>query len=158
MSKKELIGTGISALLILIIGAVSGYSLGYFQGVRSTFPNIMEVDDQNPGVATIRLLEVKNGQLKGELVGQKARLAYSAKDVLSLEPEASFSIPLNGITLSQYYSARTLPEGAQFIASTSGKYYYSVLDSKAFSITPKNRVYFANSSEAENMGYLPPKD
>lgn len=158
MGKKELIGIISSSILILMIGIGIGYSLGYFRAVRASFPEIKEVADQNPGIATIRLLGVKNGQLTGEVIGQKARLAYSTKDILSLEPGSSFIIPLSGITLSQYYSASTLPEGVQFIASKSGKYYYSVLDKRSFSITPKNRVYFADNLEAERMGYLPPKN
>lgn len=157
MGKKELIGIISSSILILLTGVGIGYSLGYFQAVQASFPKIQEAADQNPGIATLRLLEVKNGQLTGEVVGQKARLAYSVKDILSLEPDATFSIPINGITLGQYYSATDLPEGTQFIASRQGKYYYSVLDPKSFGITPKNRVYFKEGAEAEKMGYLPPK-
>jgi hypothetical protein len=157
MGKKELIGTIISSILLLAIGASAGYSVGYFRAVRSSFPGINEVVDQNTNVTTIKFLELRNGILRGEIAGQKARLAYSTKDIQDLQPGSSFSIPINGITLGQYYSATNLPEGTQFIASKQGKYYYSVLDPKSFSITPKNRVYFKESAEAERMGYLRPK-
>lgn len=158
MGKKELIAPILAGLLILAIGTVSGYSFGYFRGVRATFPEIKEVADQNPGIATLRFLEVRNGQLNGEIVGQKARLAYSTQNVLSLEPDSKFSIPLNGVTLGQYYSASDLPEGTGFIASRTGKYYYSVLDKRSFGITPKNRIYFSDAAKAERMGYRPPKN
>jgi hypothetical protein len=158
MGKKELIGIISSSILILVIGVSIGYSLGYFQAVRASFPEMKEVVDQNPNVATIKFLELKNGLLNGEIAGQKARLAYSAKNIEDLEPGAKFSIPVNGITLGQYYSTDSLPTGTQFIASRQGKYYYSILDSRSFSITPKNRIYFSESAEAERRGYLPPRN
>lgn len=158
MGKKQLIGIIFSSILILTIGISIGYSLGYFQAVRASFLDIKEIPDTNPQIAIIKLLEVKNGQLIGEIAGQKVRLAYSTKNIEDIEPDGKFSIPLNGITLGQYYSAESLPKGTQFIASSQGKYYYSVLDPKSFSITPKNRVYFTDGAQAEKRGYLPPRD
>ena len=76
--------------------------------------------------------------------------------ILNLEPGDSFEIPIYQVKLEQYYSARDLPDGMQYIASKQGKYYYSVLNPKAFSITPKNRLHFTTKEEAEKMGYLPP--
>ncbi|MBU0667507.1 hypothetical protein KJ835_00135 [Patescibacteria group bacterium] len=157
MSKKELINLISSIILILSIGLVSGYSLGYYRAAQAAFPGMTEVADINPEIATIRFLKFENGMLKGEIAGQKARLAYSPEGVLDLEPGQSFEIPAAGITLYQYYSVRDLPEGTQFIASKSGKYYYSVLNPKAFGITPKNRLYFKTEEEAEKIGFLPPK-
>lgn len=157
MIKKELINAISSAILILAIGLTCGYSLGYFRAAQASFPEIKEVADLNPGIATIKFLKLENGMLKGEIAGQKARLAYSTEHIFDLEPNESFEIPVYQVSLGQYYSARDLPEGMQYIASKQGKYYYSVLNSKAFKITPKNRLYFAKSSEAEKMGYLPPK-
>lgn len=158
MGKKQLIGIISSSVLILAIGISIGYSLGYYRAVRASFPQIKEVTDQNPQIATLKLLEVKNGLLTGEIAGQKARLAYNTKNIEDIEPDKKFSIPLSSITLGQYYSAESLPKGTQFIASSQGKYYYSVLDPKSFSITPKNRVYFTDSTQAERKGYLPPKN
>ncbi|MBU0706570.1 hypothetical protein KJ657_03210 [Patescibacteria group bacterium] len=157
MIKKELINVILSAILIFAIGLVSGFSLGYFRSAQTAFPKMTEVADLNPGIATIRFLKFENGLLKGEIAGQKSRLAYSPEGVLDLKPGQSFEIPAAGITLYQYYSVRDLPEGTQFIASKSGKYYYSVLNPKAFGITPKNRLHFKTEEEAEKMGYLAPK-
>ena len=157
MSKKDLINTALATILVLSIGLTTGFSLGYYQTTRASFPEFKVVEDLNPHVATLRFLKLENGLLKGEIAGQKAHLAYSTEDVLSLEPGDSFEIPIYKVTLGQYYSPRDLPEGTQFIASKQGKYYYSVLNSKAFGITPKNRLYFKTAKEAENRGYLPPK-
>lgn len=157
MIKKELINTILSAILILTIGLVIGYSLGYFQSAQAAFPEIKEVTDLNPGIATIKFLKLEGGILKGEIAGQKARIAYDMEHINDLNPGDSFEIPIYQVRLGQYYSARDLPEGMQYIASKQGKYYYSVLSSKAFKITPKNRLYFVEKSEAEKMGYLPPK-
>ncbi len=157
MIKKELINAILSAILILTIGLTSGYSLGYFRSAKTAFPKINEVTDLNPGIATIKFLKLEGGMLKGEIAGQKARLAYSMEHIEDIKPGESFEIPIYKVSLGQYYSARDLPEGMQYIASKNGKYYYSVLSSKAFGITPKNRVHFSTKEEAEKMGYLPPK-
>ena len=157
MIKKEKIYTAIAITFILLIGLTSGYSLGYFRGARSSFPEIKEVSDINPGISTIKFLKLEGGLLKGEITGQKARLAYSPEHIVDLQPGETFEIPIYQVSLGQYYSARDLPEGMQYIASKTGKYYYSVLDPRAFRLTPKNRVYFTLSSEAEKMGYLAPK-
>ena len=157
MIKKELINVILSATLILSIGLVSGFSLGYFRSAQAAFPAMTEVADLNQNVATIKFLKLEGGMLKGEIAGQKARLAYSTEHIFDLEPGESFEIPVYEVSLYQYYSARDLPEGTQYIASKSGKYYYSVLNPKAFGITPKNRLHFSTKEEAEKMGYLPPK-
>lgn len=157
MIKKELINAASAAILILAIGLVSGFSLGYFRSAQAAFPVMQEVADLNPGIATIKFLKLEGGMLKGEITGQKARLAYSTEHIFDLEPNETFEIPIYEVSLYQYYSARDLPEGTQYIASKSGKYYYSVLSPKSFGITPKNRLHFTTKEEAEKMGYLPPK-
>lgn len=144
-----------AALIIFVTGLSAGYSMGYFQSARASFPEIKEAGELNPGIATIKFLKLENGFLKGEVSGQKARLAYNLEDITDVQPGGTFEIPIYQVTLGQYYSARDLPEGMQYIASRQGKYYYNVLDPKAFSITPKNRVYFSLQSEAEAMGYQP---
>ena len=47
-----------------------------------------------------------------------------------------------------------IPEDAMYIASVKGKYYYSVLDSRAFRISDKNRLFFASAEEAREKGYI----
>ena len=154
MNKKYLINIIISIALILSIGLITGYTIGYFQAKTASFPNIQTVGEINPGVTTIKLLEVKNGQLIGKISGRHGRIAYSQNDILELEPENEFTIPLNRINLKNFYVADTIPEGAQYIASKNGKYYYSILNKKAFNITPKNRIYFSSEGKAEQRGYL----
>jgi len=157
MIKKELINTISAASLILAIGLTAGFSLGYFRSAQASFPEMKEVPDLNPGIATVQFLKLENGLLKGEIAGANARLAYDTKNILTLEPGETFEIPIYQVSLYQYYSARDLPEGTQYISSKSGKYYYSVLSPKAFGITPKNRLHFKTAEEAEKMGFLPPK-
>ena len=157
MKKSELINLIISIVLILSIGLATGYAIGYFSATIKSFPEIKTIGEINPGVTTIKLLEVKNGQLIGKISGRNARLAYSADDILELDIEDEFQIPLYKINLKDYYVENTIPENTQFIASSKGKYYYSILDKRAFNISKSNRLYFANSEEAEQKGYLPPK-
>ncbi|MFH1012539.1 MAG: hypothetical protein V1760_02220 [Candidatus Peregrinibacteria bacterium] len=158
MNKKRIqqINIIISMALILAIGCLSGYAFGYFRATVKKFPEIQFVKDVNPGVATVKLLEVKNGQLIGETIGQRTRIAYNPTEtgILELEPKSEFSIPLNQIYLKDFYQARDVPEGAMFVASSQGKYYYSLFDKRAFTISPKNRLYFHSKQEAENRGYL----
>ena len=142
-------------------GFVSGCVVGAWKSdgfLRlCTFPEIKTAGEINPGIATVKLLEVKNGQLIGKISGQNARLAYSPDDILELDKEANFSIPLNDINLKDFYVSDTIPEGTEFIASSSGKYYYPILDKKAFNITPKNRLYFKTAEDAKKKGYVAPK-
>ena len=155
MIKKILIPQIVLSAIILAIGLSSGYAMGYFSASKAGFPVIQQVTDMNPGISTIKFLKLENGLLKGEVVGKRARLAHSPESIRDVHPGESFEIPIYSVNLGQYYTARDLPEGMQYIASRQGKYYYSVLDPKAFRITPKNRVYFSQKTEAEKMGYLP---
>ncbi len=157
MNRTSLINLIISLTLILSIGLIIGYTIGFFSATVKKFPEIKTIGEINPGVATIKLLEVKNGQLYGKISGRNARLAYSPDDILELDVGSEFQIPLYKINLKDFYVADTIPENTQFIASSKGKCYYSILDKRAFNITESNRLYFSSAKEAENKGYKPPK-
>lgn len=157
MSIKERFNLVASALLILFLGLSTGYSIGYFHSAQAAFPQISTARERNPGISTVKFLTLENGKLKGEIGGQKTRIAYSPEKIQDFQVGETFEIPIYNITLGQFYSVRDLPDGMQFIASKQGKYYYSVLDPKAFKITPKNRIYFIHEDEAEKLGYLPSK-
>lgn len=154
MKKIDLINTVIAALLILGIGLTVGYSLGSFEAKRNSFPTIKTVPDINPGISTIQFLEVKNGELIGRITGRKARIAYDTDEIFDLGQDSYFKVPLNAVNLANYYQAERIPEDISYIASSNGKYYYSILDKKALSITPDNRLYFSSSKEAQEEGYL----
>ncbi|PIZ71698.1 hypothetical protein COY07_04425 [Candidatus Peregrinibacteria bacterium CG_4_10_14_0_2_um_filter_43_11] len=147
------INRAIAIMLILSIGAISGYTMGFFRGTHVTFPEIKSVPDINENVATIKLLSAENGKIKGEIAGQRVRMAYSSENNLELEPGTSFEIPMNEITLSYYYQTRNVPADALFVASKKGKYYYSVFSKSAFGISEENRTYFSSKKEAENQGF-----
>jgi hypothetical protein len=157
MKTSEIINLSISILLILTIGLFTGYGMGYFQGKRMAFPAIQAVNDINPGIATIKLLEYQNGTINGVVEGKSARIAYSPSNIETLESGETFKIPVYNIKLGSFYDARKLPENTQFIASKNGKYYYSVLDKRSFGITPKNRITFQTEEMAEKSGFLKAK-
>lgn len=144
----------VSISLIFVIGTVTGYAIGFFRATRSSFPEIKIVEDINPGITTVKLMEVKNGKLYGKISGREARLAYSADHILSLKLEQTFEIPLSQIQLKSYYQASDLPEEIQFIASRTGKYYYSVFDKRALNLNQNSRLMFKSAKEAESMGYV----
>lgn len=143
----------ISCVLILLIGLLAGYSLGLIQVARRRFPDLHTVGEINPGIATIKFLEVKNGELLGELAGKEARLAYSPTGILELRENEAFKIPLAEIDLKTFYQTRDVPADALFVASRNGQYYYSVFDKRGFSLKPENRLYFQSAEEAEKRGY-----
>jgi hypothetical protein len=102
--NKDLINSFIAILLILAIGLVAGYSLGFYRATQNRFPEIRQIADINP-----------------------AR-------------------PLKTADLN-------IPADAEFVASSKGKIYYSVFDTKAWNISEKNRIFFKNATEAEKAGY-----
>lgn len=154
MRKKttELCHIIISAFLILAIGSLSGYSIGFYRATQEQFPEIQIVPDTNEGVATIQLFDVQNGALQGEVKGRNARLAYDKESILELKEGAAFQIPINDICSAKNTAAK-VPQGAMFVASKRGKYYYSVSDPSASSLAPQNRIYFKSKEEAEAQGY-----
>jgi hypothetical protein len=154
MNKSQIINITISITLIFIIGLVTGYSIGYFRATVNEFPEIKFTDDINEGVATIKLMEIKNGKLSGEVAGRDVRIAYSSKKIVDLNKGDIFEIPLNEINLKSYYQTKSIPSDALFVASKNGKYYYSVLDKRAFNLSTSNRIFFSNSEEAEKLGYI----
>lgn len=154
MNKFNYLNIVISAVLILLIGLGVGYTLGYYHSARNRFPEINFVTDVNQGVATIKLMEIKNGRLAGQVSGREARIVFSPNDILELKKESKFEIPLSRIQLKSYYQAGNIPENAQFTASKDGKYYYSIFNKQAFNIAAKNRIYFSGAKEAEKMGYI----
>lgn len=155
MIKNDYIQLAISGLLVLIIGLSTGYSIGYIQAQKLEFPYIRTVEDINMGMPTLKLLEVKNGSIHGEVSGKSVRLAYNTDDIQDIVPGEFFEIPLNSINLSAYYGPENTPEGVHFIASKQGKYYYSILNPKAFQISPQNRYFFTNENDALRAGYKP---
>ena len=153
-NRFGLINTIISATLILCIGLAVGYAAGYFYAAQASFPEIKPVGEINPKVATVKFIEVKNGQLVGKISGQRTRLAWSPNGIIDVDLEGEFSIPLSQINLKDYYAADSLPQDARFVASSKGKYYYSVFEKMAWAISPANRVYFSSREDAEKSGYL----
>lgn len=151
---KEKINLLTSITLILLIGLVSGYVVGYFRATKNRFPEIKTIGEINAGITTIKLMEVKNGKLYGQIDGRRGRIAYSPENIIELEKDEGFEIPLNHIQLKSYYQTTDLPENTQYIASKNGKYYYSIFDKRAFNLSSKNRIYFQTDSEAKNKGYI----
>lgn len=143
-----------SVTLIFLIGLATGYPIGYFRSQQNSFPEIQFTTDINEKISVLKLMEVSNGSLTGELTGSSIRIAYNNENTISINDGNTFEIPLNEIHLKAYYQAKEIPENTLFIASKSGKYYYSVFNKSAFNIVPKNRIYFSNESEAQKMGYL----
>lgn len=154
MKNSEIINLIVSIILILSIGVLSGYSIGYFQISQRSFPNIKTIEDINQGVTTIKLFEIRGGKLIGEIGGRNARLAYNSDNIIEIEKDGTFEIPLNQISLRDFYVSKSISDDTQFIASKSGKYYYSIFDKKAFNLSESNRIYFTNEEDAENAGYM----
>ena len=141
MTKSQIINLTISTILVLTIGLITGYSVGYFRGTKNQFPEIKFTDEINKGIATIKLMDIKNGKLSGEVTGSDTRIAYSPDKIIDLKKDGTFEIPLNEINLKSYYQTNKIPQTALFVASKNGKYYYSVLDKRAFNLSENNRKF-----------------
>lgn len=157
MNKTSIINLIVFALLTLSTGLFTGYSLGHSEAQTLSFGEIKPVSDLNLGIATFKLLKEENGQLHGQVDGQKARIAYHPEHILDLKPGESFEIPLKDVNLSSYYEFENIPEGMAYISSKSGKYYYSILDPRALRLNPKTRLYFTTEIEAQEAGFIAPK-
>lgn len=153
--NKELLNTLLATLLILAIGLLSGYSLGYYRGAQTRFPEIQTVADINPGVATLKLDGIAGGKLKGQVEGREIRVVVAPQDIRTFEAGSAFEVPV-GTAISSAPVASNIPADAQFVASKRGKLYYSVFDPRGLELSPENRVYFRSAEEAEKAGYKKP--
>ncbi len=142
MKKSEILNLIISIALILSIGVLSGYSIGYYETSKKSFPNIKTIQDINEGTTTIKLMEIKNGEMIGEIAGRDGRIAYNSDSILTVKKGETFKIPLNKIHLKNYYISKSIPENIEYISSKSGKYYYSIFNKKAYNLSEKNRILF----------------
>ena len=125
MNKSNYLNIIISVFLILLIGLGIGYTVGYYHSTKNHFPEIKFVGEVNPGIATIKLMEVKSGKLIGEIAGRSARLVYGADNIIELKKDDKFAVPISQIDLKSYYQAEYIPPNTQYIASKKGKYYKS---------------------------------
>lgn len=157
MSKSNLLNIIISGLLTLSIGLFTGYIIAWEEAKKTSFPELKQIPDLNPGIATIKFLKQEEGKIYGKVEGQKARIAYSPENIEDLEVGETFEIPLDKISLSAYYRAEDIPEGVAYISSKTGKYAYSILDPRSLRILPKNRIYFATKEEAYEAGFITPE-
>lgn len=153
--NKDLANSILAGLLILAIGLVSGYSLGFVRGSRERFPEIQTVGELNGGIATLNLKGVVNGKLTGEAAGQTIRLVSGPNEIREVKIGESFEIPVVS-TNGAVAAAPVIPANALFMASKRGKVYYSVFDARGLEIAPQNRVYFNSEAEAEKAGYRKP--
>lgn len=153
MKRIDLINSAFALVLTLSLGFTTGYTVGTYNAKTNRFPLIQSAEEINPGVATLQMLEIRDGEMIGRVTGRNARLAYSPDAILELQEGAYFKIPISEVNLASFYQAEMIPEDVNFIASSEGSYYYHLLDKKAFGITPENRLYFRTSEEAEIAGY-----
>jgi hypothetical protein len=150
--NKDLLNSILAGLLVLAIGIFSGYSLGYYRGAQSRFPEIRTVADINPGVATLKLDGIKDGKLKGSVTGREIRIVVAPQDIRTFAVGAGVEIPI-GSAISSPTAASAIPADAQFVASRRGKLYYSIFDPRALGLSPENLIYFRSAEEAEKGGY-----
>ena len=153
-NRFNTVNAALSAVLILSAGLVIGCAAGYFFAIQKSFPEILPVGETNPGIATVKFMEFKNGNLTGVVAGQGARLVWTPEKVVDVNPGDEFKIPVSQINLKEYYAAEDAPPWARFVASSQGKYYYPVFGKRAWSISPSNRVFFPSEKEAKDAGYL----
>jgi hypothetical protein len=151
--NKDLLNAILAGLLVLAIGILSGYSLGYYRGAQNRFPEILQISDVNPGVPTVNINGIQNGKIEGGVIGQKVRIV-SGSDIQTVDPGKSFEIPVGTLVLAPKPS--TVPSDTQWVASKRGKYYYSIFDARADGIASQNRLYFKSEADATKAGFKKP--
>lgn len=153
MLKKEHINPIITAIITLILTLMTGYAIGYHQAKASQTPEIRWEKDINTGIPTILMMKVENGAVFGKTVSSQVRVVTSPENILTIKPEEEFKIPLNAISMSEFYESAVIPDDARFVASKNGKYYYTVFSGQAMNLKKENRVYFSDDKGAQRAGF-----
>ncbi len=136
----------------LILTCSLGYSIGRITTVQLKRTTIQtSIHTIQPDLEPIVNIDgIRNGYVEGTINGG-ARLFFDGKQILTDE-EGIFHTESNPL-LTNIITVE-IPKGMRYVASKKGKKYYSVTESQANRLSPKNRIYFLTADDAEEAGYL----
>ncbi len=141
-------------VIALLLTVTCNFALGSLSAKKFTgdIPPLSIVPDTRPLMPTVRIDGVRNGKLEGVILGD-ARFILSEKPVLP-NNDGEFSVNASSVLVNRV--SVSVPEGMHFVASKKGKYFYTVTSAKGSSLSPGNRVYFKNETDAQAAGYIAP--
>jgi hypothetical protein len=141
----------LSSLLILamLIGMIGGISLQKWYAIRYREP--IKIGDFSDEISLLTFSSIENGQLKGKLEGEEARIVITGADEVVSVFAGDFSFDITEIlpNLKQIPA----PDGMAFAASKNGKYFYPLDSPRAALISVKNRIFFASREQARKAGF-----
>lgn len=133
---------------IAFSGWLTGSIMASTERYTSSVEGLQIKQVQPTTVPTVHIAGIENQQLTGAVHGN-VRFMLGQTPIIA---SGAFSIPAG--PLLRHKVSIHIPEGAVFVASLRGKKYYSVHSSRAQSLAPSNRVYFASAQEAQAAGYI----
>lgn len=110
---------------------------------------IRVVKDAGNTIPTVNIFGLQDGRVRGSIQGDVRVLI--AEQSANPRPDGSFDVSAGSFFIN--YVSIKIPDGMKFVASKTGKKYYSVTSGNGERIAPENRVYFKTAIEAENAGY-----
>lgn len=146
--KKEKIFLGIGAILVFalggVMGGIGGYSIGITQGSSFEWTSFPEET-----LSTLRFSVVENGIMEVSNSGPQARIIIPEGEITVLKEEVA---RLNMESLLPMMKKLPAPEWAQFVASKRGKKYWPLDAPQAFTLSVRNRVFYASEEDARLAG------
>lgn len=132
-----------------------GVCLGAASGIAAVFiwkadALAFDIASVVPGIPTVVIEAAPGGKVEGRVEGA-ARLLLG--NDLVANGSGAFAGIMQG-SLPKIIEIQ-VPPGMTYVASKSGKKFYSVTSGMGNRILPKNRVYFPDAASAKAAGYAP---
>lgn len=152
MQKLMQLKTAGPMLVLLWLAVLFGFIIGRIGGVQAQSTATSMRLEEVPATSlqpTVHITGIRNGRVEGIIMAD-ARLFIGQKQIINTE-DKGFSADA-GALLSNIITIE-VPPGMNFVASGRGTKYYPVNSAAGGRLSPRNRVYFKTSAEAEAAGF-----
>ena len=124
--------------------------------IINTIDPIHSISEINQQIPLVTIKGIEDAKILGSVSDPSMRIVSG--DQVSL-PDDDLRFELNIEHLGYIGQKRAviehvIPEGALFVASKTGKYFYPLEAGQAKRLSVPNRVYFSTKEEAFSAGYL----
>ena len=123
--------------------------------MHRNLPPMQIVEELNPKVPMIHITEISGAKIIGTVNKSEIRIA-SGDEVAVPFADLSFELDIQHLGFvgpRRPIIKHKIPEGARFVASKKGKYFYELDEKSAKRLSPANRKYFETEEEARKAGY-----
>ncbi len=148
--RCSLLSVAFCITLSFLLGTVVGLQIS--ENTQDTSDPTITLDAHRKYVPSITLKERDGNTILGEIhgSGSAVRIFANDKQVL-IDGSGAFRASLGSEKIET--TNIIIPTNALFVASSRGKYYYSIESSKGQNLSPKYRLYFQSAEAAERAGY-----